>query len=105
MTPGAIEAKLTPKMRAALMDLQPTLDVQDQPRHKGNHSSALCFLTKRTIAQDCYAELGSANCRTNPDRKRPTDSLYIHTWRFTKLGLAVRKIVSAHPMNNHEGGV
>jgi len=88
---------LSAKMKLAILDLRPTLEWQDQPRHKGNHSSSLCYVQKRTIGQDCYAELGNTGSITNTERTKRSDPYYKHRWRFTKLGLAVRQHLEVKP--------
>lgn len=95
MDPKTIAEGLTQKMKQALIELEPTMERQPQPSHKGNASASLCYVAERTIGQDCYARLGKAGIVPNSERTRRSDPLYTNTWTFTKMGIAVRAILES----------
>lgn len=98
--PKVIAAGLTPKMRQALIELEPTMERQSQPTHKGNASASLCYIAERTIGQDCYARLGKDGAEVNKGRQSQSDPLWIKTWTFTKMGLAVRAHLLEQPSHD-----
>ena len=94
---AAIAAKLTPRMKQAIMALSRTKEWQQYPAFKGSAASSLCYVKQRPIAPDCYAVLGRSRVESNKNRRRRSDPIWLEWWQFTPLGLAVRAILEQQP--------